>query len=212
VPAYVLVVHGREVGRIDIPGHDLPGDAPRRTGGEEVDGHHSLAGGVSENVAAGENQGFPLPAVDHGAGAPAGAGLVLDAEPGGGVHELLFDAARGRRLGDQRRGGCAGGKRDARQGRRGGRRRRRRCGRLRVGLGQQFFQVGAGRGSVDAANLTAVNHEHIGGHARHGESPDEILLAIDVDMPHVPAGRFDLADERCHLPAGAAPGGHEVEQ
>jgi hypothetical protein len=118
-----------------------------------------------------------------------------------------------RRLGGQRLGGRDGRQRHARHGgrhRRGGGQRRRaeRIG----GPAEQPLELTAGGGPVDAARLVPLDDEHVAGNRRDAEAAHEVVLAIHVDGPHDPARRGDLGEQRGHLPAGAAPGGREVEQ
>jgi hypothetical protein len=55
---------------LQVPGDQLSGDTTRTVRPEHVDLDHALAFGVTEDVAAGQDQRLPLPAVDDRPGAP----------------------------------------------------------------------------------------------------------------------------------------------
>ena len=89
---------------------------------------------------------------------------------------------------------------------------RRLDGRLQVGqpqwlptLGQQFLQLCPGGRAGNPTNFVPLHEQHVTGNTGHVEPFDEVVFLIDIDMSHQPAGCADLTDERCHLPARAAP-------
>ena len=100
--------HERKIA-LEIPRDELAGEPAWRARAEEIDLDHPLAVGITEDVAAGEDQRFPLPAIDHRAGAPRGAVGIAHPQAGGGAQEPLLE--RRAILGGKRRrdvGWCRG--------------------------------------------------------------------------------------------------------
>jgi len=64
--------HERQVA-LQIPGDHLTGDAPGPAWGKQIDLNPARSFGIAKDVAAGQDQGLALPAVDHGARAPGDA-------------------------------------------------------------------------------------------------------------------------------------------
>ena len=74
------------------------------------------------------------------------------------------------------------------------------------------LQFATGRRAVDPPHFVPLHQQHVAGHAGDAEPLTRSVSRSTSIMPHGPAGRGDLGDQRRHLPAGAAPRGREIEQ